>query len=150
MRLEVVKTYSHADMEDEQKRLQNEYGGLDSLAQKAAAIGCTRPKYVDDYMTLRVLSSKNPSIREKKVFTGSEVFEYLSPRRMELLDHLKNRQPESITELAANLKRNYKNVYDDLRALEKMEMINMVRQRNRKVPRLNVTEIRIVVDGGGE
>ena len=150
MKLEVTKIYAHRDVEDERRRLLEEYGSLENLAQKAATIGCTRPIYVDDYMTLKALSSKNPTARERKVYTGSDTFAFLTPRRMDLLDYLKNHEVESIIELAGSLKRNYKNVYDDLRALEEIGMVMMVRKKNKKVPMLNVTEIKVIVDGGGE
>jgi len=150
MRLEVLKVYSHVDMDEEKRRLIEEYGSLENLAQKAATIGCTRPNYVDDYMTLKALSSKNPSVIERRTYTGTATFGFLTPRRMDLLDYLKNHEVESITRLSEALKRNYKNVYDDLRALEEIGMIIMVRRKNKKVPRLNMTEMRIAVDGGGE
>ncbi len=150
MRLEVIKVFSHTDIEEEKQRLLDIYGSLDSLAQKAATIGCTRPNYVDDFMVLKALTSKKPSMRERSVFTGSGLFAFLTPRRMDLLDHLKMREVKSITELARALKRNYKNVYDDLKALEEMGMVVLTRRKNKKIPRLNVTEIKVTVDGGGE
>lgn len=150
MKLEVLKVYSQQDIDEEKRRLVEEYGKLESLGHKVATIGCTRPSYVDDYMILKALSSKDPKVLERRTFNGSSTFGYLTPRRMELLDYLKGHEPTSITDLAATLKRNYKNVYDDLKALEEINMVAMIRRKNKKVPMLNVTEIKITVDGGSE
>jgi len=61
LRLETLRVYGPRDLEEERKRLLELYDNLDSLTQKANIIGCTRPAYVDDYMLLRALSSRNPS-----------------------------------------------------------------------------------------
>lgn len=45
------------------------------------------------------------------------LFKYLSPKRFELLQHLRENGPLSIRKLAAQLKRDYKNVHMDVNDL---------------------------------
>lgn len=45
------------------------------------------------------------------------LFKYLSPKRFELLQHLRESGPLSIRKLAAQLKRDYKNVHMDVNDL---------------------------------
>lgn len=45
------------------------------------------------------------------------LFKYLSPRRFELLQHLRESGPLSIRRLASQLKRDYKNVHTDVKEL---------------------------------
>ncbi len=51
------------------------------------------------------------------------LFSALSPKRWELMRFLRKQGPMSIKKLAANLKRDYKNVYDDVKQLEKLDLI---------------------------
>lgn len=47
----------------------------------------------------------------------------LTPLRMELLEELRRCGPRSINALAKQLHRHYKNVYEDVRALERLGLI---------------------------
>lgn len=47
----------------------------------------------------------------------------LTPRRMELLEELRRSGPRSINAVAKQLHRHYKNVYEDVRALERLGLI---------------------------
>jgi predicted transcriptional regulator len=51
------------------------------------------------------------------------LFSALSPKRWELMKFLRKQGPMSIKKLAAQLKRDYKNVYDDVKQLEKLDLI---------------------------
>ncbi len=51
------------------------------------------------------------------------LFSALSPKRWELLKFLRKHGPMSIKKLAAELKRDYKNVYDDVKHLSKLDLI---------------------------
>lgn len=52
------------------------------------------------------------------------LFSALSPKRWELLKLLRKHGPLSIKKLAAELKRDYKNVYDDVKHLSKLDLID--------------------------
>ena len=51
------------------------------------------------------------------------LFSALSPKRWELMRLLRKQGPMSIKKLAAALKRDYKNVYDDVRQLSQLDLI---------------------------
>jgi len=51
------------------------------------------------------------------------LLQVLTPRRLELLKVLHESGPESVRSLAKRLQRDYKNVYHDVRALERVGLI---------------------------
>lgn len=54
----------------------------------------------------------------------ASLLQVLTPRRLELLKTLHNEGPESIRALARRLSRDYKNVYHDVQALERVGLIS--------------------------
>jgi predicted transcriptional regulator len=69
----------------------------------------------------------------------------LTPRRIELLDHLMEGHVNSINELADNVGRDVKNVYNDLKALESLGMVALLRDGRSMVPELLVYEITLLL-----
>ncbi|MDH5494127.1 MAG: hypothetical protein OEY24_00270 [Candidatus Bathyarchaeota archaeon] len=70
----------------------------------------------------------------------------LTPKRIELLNHLANTRVESINELAHKVKRDVKNVYEDLVALQRLELLVLKRRGKRNVvPETLVEEITFLV-----
>ncbi len=51
------------------------------------------------------------------------LFRALSPKRWELLRFLRKQGPMSIKRIATELKRDYKNVYDDVKHLSRLDLI---------------------------
>jgi predicted transcriptional regulator len=74
-----------------------------------------------------------------------EEYECLTTRRIELLDYLADEYVSSINELADRVERNVKNVYGDLRVLERLGFIRLVKEGNSLVPELLVQEITILL-----
>ena len=74
-----------------------------------------------------------------------EQFSRLTPRRIELLDHLSKYRVTSITDLASKTGRDVKNVYNDLKILDRLGFIRLVREGRRVVPELLVQEITILL-----
>ena len=70
-------------------------------------------------------------------------FEMLTPKRLELLDEIADRHVESINELAKSLRRNVKNVYNDIKILERLGFIRLSREGRGLVPELLVQEVTI-------
>lgn len=58
----------------------------------------------------------------------------LTPRRLELLQKLHDDGPESVRALAKKLTRDYKNVYQDVKALEQVGLINRTADKRLPVP----------------
>lgn len=61
-------------------------------------------------------------------------FESLTGKRVEMIKTVIHRQPGSIRELAEFLHRDVKNVFDDLKVLDNMGMIKLVRIGRRQQP----------------
>jgi len=57
----------------------------------------------------------------------------LTSKRVELLNHLANTRVESINELAHKIKRDIKNVYEDLLALKELGLLKLKRRGKRNV-----------------
>jgi len=70
-----------------------------------------------------------------------EEFSKLTPRRLDLLDQLSKVRSESINDLAAKIGRDVKNVYMDLKKLESLGLIRLVKEGRSMVPELLVHEI---------
>ncbi len=74
-----------------------------------------------------------------------EEFKSLTTRRIELLDYLADEHASSINELADRLGRDVKNVYGDLRVLEHLGFIRLVKEGKSLVPELLVQEVTILL-----
>ena len=58
----------------------------------------------------------------------------LTPRRLELLRKLHDDGPEIVRALAKKLMRDYKNVYNDVRALERVGLISRTADKRLSAP----------------
>jgi predicted transcriptional regulator len=67
------------------------------------------------------------------------LFSALSPKRWELLRFLRKSGPMSIKKLAAELKRDYKNVYDDVKHLSRLDFIQKQEDGTSYVPWDDIT-----------
>jgi predicted transcriptional regulator len=65
---------------------------------------------------------------------SQSLFSALSPRRMELLKFLRKEGPVSIRKAAITLKRDYKNVYDDVQNLSRVGLVKMKKDNKFYVP----------------
>ncbi len=70
----------------------------------------------------------------------------LTPKRLELLDSLGNFRTESISDLARKIRRNVKNVYQDLQLLRKIGFVTFKKRGKRNiVPETLVEEITFLI-----
>ncbi len=70
----------------------------------------------------------------------------LTPKRVELLNYLANRRVESINELAHKIKRDVKNVHEDLSTLQELGLLALKRRGKRNmVPEALVEEITFLI-----
>ncbi len=65
----------------------------------------------------------------------------LTPKRLELLDQMSRHNADSINKLATTIGRDVKNVYNDLKTLESLGLIELVKDGRRMIPGLLVKEI---------
>ena len=78
-----------------------------------------------------------------KIITPLDLRKIATPLRLELLDVLKSREFESISELARVLNRDIKNVFDDLKLLENYNLLKLKKNKNKSFVMANVKEINI-------
>ncbi len=75
-------------------------------------------------------------------FVSVEAFrKALTPRRLELLHAVKAGKPSSINQLAGMVKRDIKNVADDVRFLVQVGLLETRQEDNRLAPRVGYDEI---------
>ncbi|HDN05404.1 MAG TPA: ArsR family transcriptional regulator [Candidatus Bathyarchaeota archaeon] len=76
----------------------------------------------------------------------AEQMTLLTPKRIQLLYQLATLRVESINDLAKKVRRNVKNVYQDLKVLSKMGFVKLNRQKGRAfIPETLVEEITLVI-----
>jgi len=63
-----------------------------------------------------------------------ELTNFITPKRMELMKVIRERPGKSIKELAQYLNRDYKNVYDDIQALVRSELLELQKRGKARVP----------------
>jgi predicted transcriptional regulator len=86
-------------------------------------------------------SGRRVTRREGVYFTSIEAARnLLTPSRLTLLRAIRAKRPQSIYELAKTLKRDFKNVQEDLRLLERYGLVRMTRRRGRGTRRARVPE----------
>lgn len=77
-------------------------------------------------------------------FETFDIYLTLTPRRMELLDYINTKEPVSVKELALGLERDYKNVYDDVLALSKYNLVDLQKVGRNKTPATRVDYIQVI------
>lgn len=79
-------------------------------------------------------------------FTSFEAFrKAMTPQRFALLKVIREKQPESIKELAAITHRDMKNISEDVKILLDMDLIEMEKHGKNKAPRLHYDGFRLEV-----
>jgi predicted transcriptional regulator len=79
-------------------------------------------------------------------FTSFEAFrKAMTPQRFALLKVIREKQPESIKELAAITGRDMKNISEDIKVLLEMDLIEMEKHGKNKAPRLQYEGFRLEV-----
>jgi len=89
------------------------------------------------------LRDEGGGLEDRTVFDTPEVFRTLTPRRVEMLEFLRHAEVASIQDLAAKLRRDYKNTYDDLAALKAWGLVAVLREGKNQRPVSHVTSLRV-------
>ena len=143
MKVRIIKKRKKSDIRDMIKDWEKKYGKLSSLNQKVLISKCTSPERMSDYVLWKYLS-QGADFEDIIVVEDADVFEVISPRRAELLEYLMNNDVSSIKKLADNLSRNYKNVYDDLQALAKYDLVELRESGRSLKPCSIVTNLEVI------
>jgi len=151
MNWKVVKSIPLMQVQVRVEALTERYGSL-SLMHEEFAKGRMPPGVFDEYIEWTSMDHALRAYQEGEDFEyladeemplGSRQYEKLTPRRLELLDHLGKGLYRSINGLAEVVGRDVKNVYSDLKILEELGFISLTREGRRLVPELIVYEINI-------
>lgn len=152
--LRVVRRVSLDQVRRQVAELEEKYGGsLDGLPDRFGGGQAERERF-EDYMewsrmihALRAYSEGEDFdyFTEEMVELSRSEVSMLTPRRMEMLDQLSRLQARSINDLAAKIGRDVKNVYNDLKVLERLGFVRLARQGRRIQPELLVQEVTLLL-----
>jgi predicted transcriptional regulator len=145
MKIKLIKRRRPSDIEDLFRSWEKKYGSLVSLHQKVLISKCTSPEQMNDYVMWKNLS-QGAEFQDIVIMNNSDVFEIMSPKRMEMLEYLIANEVSSIKALAGALHRNYKNVYDDLKAMSKYELVDLTEHGRSLKPSAAACKIEIGLD----
>jgi hypothetical protein len=155
MLLRIIRDLTSEEIEDRIHKLEREFGmsfdkfeGL-FLKQQLDA------KYTRTYFEwAELVDSYKGYIEDGELdYTSEEVKEYksqqvalLTPKRIELLCQLAFLRVESINDLAQKVRRNVKNVYDDLKILSQFGFVRLNKRKGRAlIPETPVKEIAFLI-----
>lgn len=140
MEVKVTKKITKRQIADTLKHYTAKYGSISNLSQKVSITKCASLDLMNDLIIWKNLR-EGAELKEEIIFKGSEIFDTLSPKRIELMEFLSNNEVSSIRELAELLHRNYKNTYDDLNALVAYDLITLLPSGRRRRPVCSVTSV---------
>jgi hypothetical protein len=146
MQTEILKSFTNEQIETEKRRLERKYESFENLQHRFSVNKCQNPDIVDDYMVWKALNEDNVTLTEKIILKNLDIYLMMSPKRMEIIDYLVSHSTKSIKELASDLKRNYKNVYDDIKALEKFDLLDLDGEGKMRRPTTKIHSIMIKPD----
>ena len=97
----------------------------------------------------KVRKGKKVDRRRGVYFTGLEAIrKVLTEKRLELLHIIKEQEPDSVYELSKIVKRDIKNVNDDLLVLKDIGLVSVFKARKgreRSIPRVNYDKIQLEI-----
>ena len=140
MQIKVIKKRKPSQIESIITTFKSKHGRLSSLSQKVSISKCSSLENMSDLVMWQNLKD-GADLIEEIIFENSEVFDTLTPRRIELLEYLTQHEPTSIRQLSESLHRDYKNVYDDLSALAAYDLIELESKGRKKRPICSITTI---------
>src|SRR2546427_1659875 len=143
MRVEIARDVGAADVGREVEGLKARHKSFEALRQRVFVERCNEPDAEDDYVVWRALREEGGALEERTVFETPDVFRALTPRRVDLLEALRGGEVPSIKELAAKLRRDYKNTYDDLTALQSWGLVDLRREGKNQRPIALVTSLHV-------
>lgn len=161
MMTRLIFSDSNKNLEIAKKQLEKKYESVEELLAEIQKHQCNAPEHIDDYIlwqaiitldkqmqdyNINVSGTTPPFVfKEEIVYHTSEFYSVLTPRRMELMDYISKKNPKSVKDLAKELNRDYKNVYDDLLALQRFHLIEFIREGKNKRPVAKLSAIEVIL-----
>ena len=125
------------------KEFEKKYGSLEKLRRYLE-------RHPDDYVALidyedwmHFLENPDIEVEEGEIFVTDVSF--LTPQKLQLLEAIKKYNPKSIRELAKKVGRDVKNVYLDIKELEKAGVVELKTSGKAKKVELKFNEIHLII-----
>lgn len=155
MLLRIIRDLSSEEVEEKIKRFEREFGmGFEKFEElflkqkldvKFARFYFEWAELVNSYKGYVEDGELDYTVEEIKDLKPEQIA-LLTPKRIELLYQLAVLRVESINDLAQKVRRNVKNVYQDLEVLSKFGFVKMSRRRGRAIiPETLVKEITFLI-----
>jgi len=154
MRLRLQKRKTLFEVYERVRVLEEQYSGLIEDIPDNFAEGRMGQKEFEDYAEWLGMFHALRAYGEGEDFDyyAEEIIELdwektrqLSPRRMQLLNFLSESNVDSINKLSKAIGRDVKNIYNDLKILERLGFLRLVKEGRRLSPELLVHEITILL-----
>jgi len=155
MLIRIVRNLTSEEIVEKIKRFEKEFGMRfekfeeqflkQKLGGKLARVYFEWAELVDSYKGYVEEGTVDYAVEEVKDFKPEQAA-LLTPKRIELLYRLAVLRVESINDLAKKVRRNVKNVYQDLKVLSKFGFVRLNRRKGRViVPETLVKEITFLI-----
>jgi hypothetical protein len=155
MLIRIVRSLTSDEIEDRMKRFEKEFGMSfekfeelflkQKLDTKNTRIYFEWGELVDSYKGYIEEGTLDYTVEETKDLKPEQAA-LLTPKRIELLYKLANLRVDSINGLAQKVKRNVKNVYEDLKVLNKLGFVKLNKRKGRAlIPETLVKEITFLI-----
>jgi DNA-binding transcriptional ArsR family regulator len=150
MQLRIVRRIPLTEVTARVEQYEKQFGAsLDDVSNQFAEKALDQEAF-DDYVEWMAMEHALGAYVEGEAFDyltedildlGLQDLSKLTPKRLELLDQMSSHNADSINELASSIGRDVKNVYYDLKILESLGLIELMRDGRRMIPYLLVKEI---------
>ena len=155
MLIRIIRSLTSEEIEEKIKKFEKEYSmGFEEfeelflgqkLSTKHARVYFEWAELVDSYKGYVEEGTLDYAVEEIRDFKPEQAAS-LTPKRIELLYRLAVLRVESINDLAQKVRRNVKNVYQDLQVLSKFGFVRLNKRRGRTiVPETLVKEITFLI-----
>jgi biotin operon repressor len=155
MLIRIVRNLTLEEVEDRIKRFEREFGMNFERLEELFLKERLDPKFVGAFFEWAELIDSYKGYLEEGTldYTIEEIKELkpeqvglLTPKRLELLYQLATSRVDSINDLAKKLRRDVKNVYQDLQALKRMGFVKLNKRKGRAIiPETLVKEISFII-----
>jgi DNA-binding transcriptional ArsR family regulator len=155
MLLRIIRNLTSEEIEEKIRKFEKEFGMTfgkfeelflkQRLDKKSARVYFEWAELVNSYKGYVEEGQLDYAVEEIRDFKPEQAA-LLTPKRIELLYQLAALRVESINDLSQKVKRNVKNVYQDLRALSKLGFVKLSKRRGKAiVPETLVKEITLLI-----
>jgi hypothetical protein len=155
MLLRIIRDLTSDEVQERIKRFEREFDmGFEKFEElflkqrldaKFARVYFEWAELVDSYKGYIEGGQLDYTLEEIRDFTPRQIA-LLTPKRIELLYHLAVLRADSINDLAQKVRRNVKNVYQDLKVLSKFGFVKLSKRRERAlIPETLVKEITFLI-----